>query len=188
MPPCRLPLCPSPRFSRRRAPATGDAAGASRKRDASLDDSLFFELVRVVNLMARPFSESIGKTHHLNLNEWRVLLVLVHHPGVAASEVAVLTGLYKMSVSRFLAALALRRLQRAGEGEGTKPVPGVALSPAVDALHAIVMRLALPPAAAVLMLRDRSITSRSSGIRLSPGAMPVRLTIGPGRAARATAT
>ncbi len=70
-----------------------------------MDSSVFFKLVRVVNLTARPFSESIGQAHGLSLNEWRVLLVLANHPGVAASEVSTLTGLDKMSVSRALAAL-----------------------------------------------------------------------------------
>ena len=49
-------------------------------------DSIFFKLVRVVNLTARPFVESIGKAHRLTLNEWRVMLVLAAHPGVAASS------------------------------------------------------------------------------------------------------
>jgi DNA-binding MarR family transcriptional regulator len=78
---------------------------ASRRERLPIDDSLFFRLVRVVNLTARPFSESIGKAHRLSLNEWRVLLVLANHAGVAASDVAALTGLDKMSVSRALAAL-----------------------------------------------------------------------------------
>jgi DNA-binding MarR family transcriptional regulator len=82
------------------------------------DDSVFFRLVRVVNLTARPFSESIGRLHRLTLNEWRVLLVLANHPGVAASEVVGLTGLDKMTVSRALAALvrqgrAVRRVDPA---------------------------------------------------------------------------
>ena len=85
-------------------------ATAARPRRATLpiDDSIFFKLVRVVNLTARPFSESIGKTHQLSLNEWRVLLVLANHPGVVGSEVAALTGLDKMTVSRSLAALERR--------------------------------------------------------------------------------
>ena len=72
------------------------------------DDSIFFRLVRVVNLTARPFSESIGRLHRLTLNEWRVLLVLANHAGVAANDVAALTGLDKMSVSRALAGLVRR--------------------------------------------------------------------------------
>ena len=83
-----------------------------------IDDSIFFRLVRVVNLTARPFSESIGKAHQLTLNEWRALLVLANHPGVAASEVAVLTGLDKMSVSRALAGLMRRsRVLRRVDGD-----------------------------------------------------------------------
>ena len=112
----------SRRSSRRRARHDGRArtprAGASRPRAAGgpeparerlpIDDSIFFRLVRVVNLTARPFSESIGKAHRLSLNEWRVLLVLANHAGVAASDVATLTGLDKMSVSRALSGLVQR--------------------------------------------------------------------------------
>ena len=71
-----------------------------------MDDSIFFKLVRVVNLTARPFVESVGRTHRLSLNEWRVMLVLASHPGAAAQEVALHTGLDKMTVSRALAGLA----------------------------------------------------------------------------------
>lgn len=85
--------------------SAGDGAARARRPSLPVDDSLFFKLVRVVNLTARPFSESIGKAHHLSLTEWRVLLVLANHPHVAASEVAGFTGLDKMSVSRAIAAL-----------------------------------------------------------------------------------
>ena len=87
---------------------TTKAAPASRRERLPIDDSIFFRLVRVVNLTARPFSESIGKAHRLSLNEWRVLLVLANHPGVAAGDVAALTGLDKMSVSRALSGLVQR--------------------------------------------------------------------------------
>ena len=87
----------------------GDAA-TLRPRRATLpvDDSIFFKLVRVVNLTARPFSESIGRAYHLSLNEWRVLLVLANHPRVVGSQVAALTGLDKMTVRRAIAALERR--------------------------------------------------------------------------------
>ena len=78
------------------------------------DSSLFFKLVRVVNLTARPFSESVGRQHQLSLNEWRVMVVLASHPGVAATDVSDSTGLDKMTVSRSLAALERHgRLRRA---------------------------------------------------------------------------
>ena len=96
----------------RAAPASPGGRGApeagGRAARLPIDDSIFFKLVRVVNLTARPFSESIGRAHHLSLNEWRVLIVLANHPGVVASEVVGHTGLDKMTVSRALAAL-LRR-------------------------------------------------------------------------------
>jgi TRAP-type C4-dicarboxylate transport system substrate-binding protein/DNA-binding MarR family transcriptional regulator len=84
------------------------AARPPRRATLPVDDSIFFKLVRVVNLTARPFSESIGKAYHLSLNEWRVLLVLANHPRVVGSEVAALTGLDKMTVSRAIAALERR--------------------------------------------------------------------------------
>jgi DNA-binding MarR family transcriptional regulator len=75
-----------------------------------LDSSLFFKLVRVVNLTARPFQAGMGKANQLTLNEWRVMVVLASHPGSAATDVAEATGLDKMSVSRALSGLG--RLDR----------------------------------------------------------------------------
>jgi DNA-binding MarR family transcriptional regulator len=70
-----------------------------------VDSSLFFKLVRVVNLTARPFQELVGKANRLTLNEWRAMVVLASHPGVAAADVAELTGLDKMAISRAIAGL-----------------------------------------------------------------------------------
>ena len=70
-----------------------------------LDSSLLFKLVRVVNLTARPFVETLARTHQISLNEWRAMVVLASHPGCAAHDVAEFTGLDKMSVSRAIAAL-----------------------------------------------------------------------------------
>lgn len=86
--------------------------GEKRARNAAavqLDESLFFKLVRVVNLTARPFNEGIGRRHDLSLNDWRVMMVLGSHPGTTASEVCQRTGMDKMSVSRAIAALARKR-------------------------------------------------------------------------------
>jgi DNA-binding MarR family transcriptional regulator len=88
-------------MTRNTKPACGTAAVA--------DASVFFKLVRVVNLTARPFQEGVGRQYQLTLTEWRVLAVLAQHPGVTATLVADLTGLDKMSVSR-----ALRGLQQRG--------------------------------------------------------------------------
>ena len=74
-------------------------------RERALDDTLFFKLVRLVNLTARPFAEHIGRANRLTLTEWRAMIVLASHPGIAAQEVVARTGLDKMSVSRAIASL-----------------------------------------------------------------------------------
>jgi len=86
------------------------------------DSSLFFKLVRVVNLTARPFVETLGRAHQLSLNEWRVMVVLANHPGVAASDLAQATGLDKMSISRAIAALSRRGrlVKEADAGDGRR--------------------------------------------------------------------
>jgi DNA-binding MarR family transcriptional regulator len=83
-----------------------------------LDSSLFFKLVRIVNLTARPFHEGVGKEHALSINEWRVMVVLASHAGLAASEVAEHCGLDKMSVSRAISALTrTRRIRKAPDAQ-----------------------------------------------------------------------
>ena len=76
-------------------------------------DPLFLQLVRVVNLTARPFQQRGGRAHQLTLNEWRVMAALGSHTGSTATEVADLTGLDKMAVSRALTGLKRhKRVQR----------------------------------------------------------------------------
>lgn len=72
------------------------------------DSSLFFKLVRVVNMTARPFQAGLGQAHQLTLNEWRVMVVLASHPGSAATDITEATGLDKMSISRALSGLGRR--------------------------------------------------------------------------------
>jgi DNA-binding MarR family transcriptional regulator len=81
--------------------------------NTALEDSVFFKLVRVVNLTARPFQQRVGRQHQLTLNEWRAMAVLGAQPGLTATQVADLTGLDKMAVSRALAGLQRhKRLHR----------------------------------------------------------------------------
>jgi DNA-binding MarR family transcriptional regulator len=77
----------------------------ARAKPSVVDSSVFFKLIRLVNLTARPFQESVGKLHQLSLIEWRVMVVLASHPGAVATEVVSFSGLDKMSVSRALASL-----------------------------------------------------------------------------------
>lgn len=94
---------------RTRAPQPAAGVGVRLPHDSGL----FFKLVRIVNVMSRPFVETLSRQHRISLNEWRVMVVIASHPGCAAHQVARATGLDKMSVSRAIAALDRhRRLAR----------------------------------------------------------------------------
>jgi DNA-binding MarR family transcriptional regulator len=88
------------------AKAAAPAPTRARRERLPIDSSLFFKLVRVVNLTARPFVETLSLSHKLSLNEWRAMVVLASHPGATASDIAEHTGLDKMSVSRALQGLS----------------------------------------------------------------------------------
>ncbi|MBV8426423.1 MAG: MarR family transcriptional regulator [Hyphomicrobiales bacterium] len=66
-------------------------------------------LFMATDLLARRFADSIGRRHDLTLAEWRCMMVLATKPGLANVEVAELSGVDVMTVSR-----ALRRLERKG--------------------------------------------------------------------------
>jgi DNA-binding MarR family transcriptional regulator len=107
----------------------------ARSAALPIDASLFFKLVRVVNLTARPFVETLSRAHRLSLNEWRSMVVLASHPGVAATDIVEATGLDKMSVSRALAALARQgRLLKQPDPADARRAQ-LTLSPAGEALY-----------------------------------------------------
>jgi len=74
-----------------------------------IDDSLFFKLLLLVNLTARPFSLLYEKRFRITLTEWRVLLTVASRPGLSAIEVGEALGMEKMNVSR-----AVRSLEKSG--------------------------------------------------------------------------
>ena len=81
-----------------------------------IDDSPFFQLMRVVNLTAKPFFTTFGKDHDLSINEWRVLIALANRGALAAHEISALTGMDKMNVSRAVRRLAAKdRLGRTAD-------------------------------------------------------------------------
>lgn len=104
-------------------------------------DQLFFKLVRVVNLTARPFHERVGREHQLTLNEWRTMAVLGAQPGLTASQVADQTGLDKMAVSRALAGLKRHRRVQCREDPTDQRRSRLHLTAAGKALHATVSEL-----------------------------------------------
>jgi DNA-binding MarR family transcriptional regulator len=91
----------------RTAPAKRHRARISTER------SLFFQLLVLANLTARPFHERFGRKMHMSLSEWRVLLVVADQPGITAQDLADYIGLDKMSISRAVRGLmARKRLKR----------------------------------------------------------------------------
>jgi len=106
------------------------------------DGLLFFKLVRVVNLTARPFAQRVGKEHALSLNEWRVMALVAAHPGCTASQVAEHSGLDKMAVSRALAGLQRAKRVKRQDDPSDQRRSRLYLSAAGRALHAIVLERA----------------------------------------------
>lgn len=74
-------------------------------RPALSPEMVGFRLLKLTNLLSRPFFGKFAKQHELTLNEWRTMVVLASRPGSAAQDVAQATGIHPMNVSRALAGL-----------------------------------------------------------------------------------
>lgn len=75
------------------------------KNPLPIAQSPFFRMVLAVNLTARPFARLYARKFHLNLAQWRIMITLASVAGASANDVARLSGLDKMTVSRSLAAM-----------------------------------------------------------------------------------
>jgi len=64
-----------------------------------------FRLLKLTNLMSRPFFGQFAKQHSLSLTEWRAIVVLATRPGSAAQDICAATGLHAMNISRAVSAL-----------------------------------------------------------------------------------
>ena len=80
-----------------------------RRAAPRVDQDLVARLLRLVNLIAKPFFSEHASRHHLSINDWRVMMALAVTPGVAASDICEQTGMHPMNVSRSVA-----RLERLG--------------------------------------------------------------------------
>jgi DNA-binding MarR family transcriptional regulator len=78
---------------------------ATPRRDPTVRNGLLFSIVALANAAARPFVETIGETEQINLSEWRCMIAIAAEPGLSGEEVARLTGLDRMTVSRSLRSL-----------------------------------------------------------------------------------
>lgn len=107
--------------------------------DTALNRSVFFRLLVLVNLVARPFGRLYAHKYRLALPEWRVLLMVAAQPGITASQAAEFIGLDKMAVSRAVRTLeAAGRLQRAAV-PGDRRAATLALTPAGEALQRAIL-------------------------------------------------
>lgn len=70
------------------------------------EGALVHRLLRLVNLLAKPFQERFGTRYQLSLAEWRIMMALAAHPGATATELSDWTGLHVMNVSRSVGRLA----------------------------------------------------------------------------------
>lgn len=78
---------------------------AATKRPPLTPEMVGFRLLKLTNLLSRPFFGRFAKRHALTLNEWRTIVVLANRPGSAAQDISAATGLHPMNISRALAGL-----------------------------------------------------------------------------------
>jgi len=122
------------RLARRRVPGQN----APVPGHSPPDQSAFFKLVLIVNLMARPFGRLRPQAQGLSLTEWRTLHAVAVEPGLAAAELTGRLGLDKMAVSRAVRALeAAGRLRREASGDDARR-SALHLTAAGEALHAAI--------------------------------------------------
>lgn len=93
-----------------RRPAAKSAVQTTMTRRPPLTPEMVgFRLLKLTNLLTRPFFGKFAKQHALTLTEWRTMVVLANRPGSAAQDIAALTGLHPMNISR-----AVTGLRKAG--------------------------------------------------------------------------
>lgn len=80
-------------------------ATSTDRRPILTPEMVGFRLLKLTNLLSRPFFGEFAKQHKLTLTEWRTIVVLANRPGCAAQDIAAATGLHPMNISRALAGL-----------------------------------------------------------------------------------
>jgi DNA-binding MarR family transcriptional regulator len=84
---------------------TTKALAQQGQSDFGTTRALPFRLLKLTNMVSRPFYGQIAKQYSLKLNEWRTLFVLANNPGTSAIDISAATGLHPMNISRSLSAL-----------------------------------------------------------------------------------
>ena len=116
---------------------------------------LFF----AADLLARCFTETIGRRHHLSLAEWRCMMVLAPRPGLANIEVAAASGLDVMTVSRALRSLEQEgRLERCADPTDKRRITSSLTEPGLELYRAVAASSELLPGE--LKAQDRAQLGR----------------------------
>ena len=66
---------------------------------------VWYRLMKLGNLVNRPFFSLEARLYHISINEWRIIMTLAYLGETAAHELADASGLHPMNVSRSLALL-----------------------------------------------------------------------------------
>ncbi|NLY26490.1 MAG: winged helix-turn-helix transcriptional regulator [Alcaligenaceae bacterium] len=83
----------------------GSIQTTTARRPPLTPEMVGFRLLKLTNLLTRPFFGKFAKQHALTLTEWRTMVVLANRPGIAAQDIAALTGLHPMNISRAVTGL-----------------------------------------------------------------------------------
>src|SRR5579875_1157743 len=87
------------------SPSVGRACAASAAGPALSQQSVWYRLMKLTNLINRPFFSRYAERYHLTINDARVLVTLASMPEAAAHELCEATGMHPMNVSRSVATL-----------------------------------------------------------------------------------
>jgi DNA-binding MarR family transcriptional regulator len=94
-------------------PARAEARPAVTTGPALSQKNVWYRLMKLTNLINRPFFSRFAKRYHLTINDARVLVTLASMPEAAAHELCDAAGMHPMNVSRSVA--TLRRQGRIAE-------------------------------------------------------------------------
>lgn len=132
-----------------------------------LERFLPYRLSVLTNLVSGAIADAYRRRFGLSIPEWRVIAVLSRHPGLSAAEVADLTRMDAVAVSRAVARLLRAgRLRRSVSAEDRRRSV-LSVSPAGAAVYREVAPLALRferELLAALPRRQRALLDRALGI------------------------
>ena len=93
------------------APSVIDAGEPARRTPIApgtlvvSQQSVWYRLMKLTNLINRPFFSRFARRYRLSINDARVLVTLACMPDAAAHELCAATGMHPMNVSRSVATL-----------------------------------------------------------------------------------